>query len=88
MTAYMCRDALFRWLQIQKMVISGGDYRPDVLKPKEVVSLLLDDDEMEKKCKRLSLANRGNIVVHTCTQMYIHVHTCNYICTACVHSFQ
>ena len=33
------------------MVISGGNFRPDVLKPKEVVSLLLDDDEMEKKCK-------------------------------------
>ena len=41
-------------LQIQKMVISGGDYRPDVLKPKEVVSLLLDDNEMEQKCKLLS----------------------------------
>jgi DNA helicase INO80 len=33
------------------MVISGGTYRPDVLKPKEVVSLLIDDEEMERKCK-------------------------------------
>ena len=35
--------------QIQRMVISGGNFRPDVLRPKEVVSLLLDDDEMEAK---------------------------------------
>ena len=33
------------------MVISGGNFRPDTLKPKEVVSLLLDDDEMERKRK-------------------------------------
>ena len=33
------------------MVISGGNFRPDTLKPKEVVSLLLDDDEMERKSK-------------------------------------
>lgn len=33
------------------MVISGGNFRPDQLKPKEVVSLLLDDAEIEKKCK-------------------------------------
>lgn len=31
------------------MVISGGTYRQDVLKPKEVVSLLIDDEEMERK---------------------------------------
>ncbi|GFS53061.1 chromatin-remodeling ATPase INO80 [Nephila pilipes] len=35
--------------EIQRMVISGGSYKPDTLKPKEVVSLLLDDDELEKK---------------------------------------
>jgi len=33
------------------MVISGGNLKPDTLKPKEVVSLLLDDDEIESKCK-------------------------------------
>lgn len=33
------------------MVISGGNLKPDTLKPKEVVSLLLDDDEIETKCK-------------------------------------
>ena len=32
------------------MVISGGNFKPDTLKPKEVVSLLLDDD-IEKQCK-------------------------------------
>ncbi len=35
--------------EIQRMVISGGNLKPDTLKPKEVVSLLLDDDEMERK---------------------------------------
>lgn len=33
------------------MVISGGNFKPDTLKPKEVVSLLLDDEEIELKCK-------------------------------------
>ena len=33
------------------MVIAGGDFKPDTLKPKEVVSLLLDDEEMETRCK-------------------------------------
>lgn len=33
------------------MVISGGNFKPDTLKPKEVVSLLLDDEEIEQKCK-------------------------------------
>lgn len=35
------------------MVISGGNFKPDTLKPKEVVSLLLDDEEIEMKCKDL-----------------------------------
>lgn len=33
------------------MVISGGNFKPDTLKPKEVVSLLLDDEEIVTKCK-------------------------------------
>jgi hypothetical protein len=33
------------------MVIAGGSARNDTLKSSEVVSLLLDDDEMEAKCK-------------------------------------
>ena len=36
--------------QIQRMVISGGNFKPDTLKPKEVVSLLLDDD-IETQCE-------------------------------------
>lgn len=32
------------------MVISGEQFKPDTLKPKEVVSLLLDDEEIEHKC--------------------------------------
>lgn len=40
-------------VQIQKMVISGGDFKPDTLKTKEMVSLLLDDEEMESRCKWL-----------------------------------
>lgn len=37
--------------KIQKIVISGGNFKPDTLKPTEVVSLLLDDEEIERKCK-------------------------------------
>lgn len=36
------------------MVISGGNFKPDTLKPKEVVSLLLDDEEIEMKCNYCS----------------------------------
>ncbi len=39
--------------EIQKMVISGGDFKPETLKAKEMVSLLLDDDEMETRCECL-----------------------------------
>ncbi|XP_062267133.1 chromatin-remodeling ATPase INO80 isoform X1 [Platichthys flesus] len=38
--------------EIQRVVISGGNFKPDALKPKEVVSLLLDDDELEKKLRQ------------------------------------
>lgn len=44
-------------IQIQRMVISGGNFKPDSLKPKEVVSLLLDDEEIEQKCKHETLVN-------------------------------
>ena len=37
------------------MVISGGHFKPEALKPKEVVSLLLDDAELECKCKLVLL---------------------------------
>lgn len=42
------------------MVISGGNFKPDTLKPKEVVSLLLDDEELEKKCEFRSLMNNNH----------------------------
>lgn len=35
--------------EIQRMVISGGTFKPDTLKPTEVVSLLLDDEELERR---------------------------------------
>ncbi|XP_011184935.1 chromatin-remodeling ATPase INO80 isoform X1 [Zeugodacus cucurbitae] len=38
--------------EIQRMVISGGNFKPDTLKPKEVVSLLLDDEEIEIKYRQ------------------------------------
>ncbi|CAA9994482.1 unnamed protein product [Nesidiocoris tenuis] len=38
--------------EIQRMVISGGNFKPDTLKPKEVVSLLLDDAEIEEKYRQ------------------------------------
>ena len=50
MLLLMLNIIFFYTIQIQRMVISGGTYRPDVLKPKEVVSLLIDDEEMERKC--------------------------------------
>ena len=48
------------------MVISGGNFRPDVLKPKEVVSLLLDDDDMERKRES----------VHWLSQIYFDDFSC------------
>jgi len=38
--------------EIQNIVISGGQFNKDVLRPKEVVSLLLDDVELEAKLKQ------------------------------------
>ncbi|XP_052275442.1 chromatin-remodeling ATPase INO80-like [Dreissena polymorpha] len=40
--------------EIQRMVISGGNFKPDTLKPKEVVSLLIEDDELSNKIKQRS----------------------------------
>ncbi|RZF37180.1 hypothetical protein LSTR_LSTR009705 [Laodelphax striatellus] len=44
--------------EIQRMVISGGDFKPDTLKPKEVVSLLLDDEEIEQKYRQKQAERR------------------------------
>ncbi|KAK2716917.1 chromatin-remodeling ATPase INO80-like isoform X2 [Artemia franciscana] len=42
--------------EIQRMVISGGQFKPEAsLKPKEVVSLLLDDEEIENKYRQRRL---------------------------------
>lgn len=54
--------------KIQRVVISGGNFKPDTLKPKEVVSLLLDDDELEKKrecfaCTHAILINPTTLTV-------------------------
>uniref|UniRef100_A0A8W7PPN3 Chromatin-remodeling ATPase INO80 n=1 Tax=Anopheles coluzzii TaxID=1518534 RepID=A0A8W7PPN3_ANOCL len=38
--------------EIQRMVINGDNFKPDTLKPKEVVSLLLDDEEIELKYRQ------------------------------------
>lgn len=46
------------------MVISGGNYKPDSLKPREVVSLLIDDDEMEKKCEYILFFQDCLIYIH------------------------
>ncbi|KAL3289772.1 hypothetical protein HHI36_023167 [Cryptolaemus montrouzieri] len=41
--------------EIQKLVISGGNFKPDTLKPKEVVSLLLDEEELVQKFHKPSV---------------------------------
>ncbi|RZC35852.1 DNA helicase Ino80, partial [Asbolus verrucosus] len=41
--------------EIQKLVISGGNFKPDTLKPKEVVSLLLDDAELIHRSEKLKV---------------------------------
>merc|ERR1740128_246553 len=38
--------------KIQTIVISGGSFKPEILKPTEVVSLLLDDEEIERKYRQ------------------------------------
>lgn len=44
--------------EIQRVVISGGNFKPDTLKPKEVVSLLLDDAEIEQKYRQKQAERR------------------------------
>ena len=48
------------------MVISGGDFKPDALKTKEMVSLLLDDDEMKSRCKYNYRARCNNYNIVYC----------------------
>lgn len=47
--------------KIQKIVISGGSFKPDTLKPTEVVSLLLDDEEIERKCKHFEMPHESSV---------------------------
>ncbi|XP_066594162.1 chromatin-remodeling ATPase INO80 isoform X2 [Prorops nasuta] len=47
--------------EIQRMVISGGNFKPDTLKPKEVVSLLLDDEEIEAKYSQRSEEKKQHV---------------------------
>lgn len=47
--------------EIQRMVIAGGSLRPDTLKPTEVVSLLLDDEELERKFKQRQLERKVSL---------------------------
>ena len=58
------------------MVISGGSFRPDVLKPKEVVSLLLDDDEMEKKRELDNLLNIIILLLNSWLQVELFCQIC------------
>ncbi|ESO06198.1 hypothetical protein HELRODRAFT_106049 [Helobdella robusta] len=46
--------------EIQRMVISGGNFAPDVLKPKEVVTLLLDDDDMDRQSRCGGMTKEGS----------------------------
>ncbi|KAI8912054.1 SNF2 family N-terminal domain-containing protein [Powellomyces hirtus] len=59
--------------QIQKVVISGGEFKQQVeFKPKEVLSLLLDDEEMQEKGE--AEEEKENETMNSC------VYICIYIC--------
>ena len=47
--------------EIQRMVIAGGSLKPDTLKPTEVVSLLLDDEELEQKFKQRQIERKAQL---------------------------
>lgn len=49
---------------IQRMVIAGGSFKPDLLKTKEVVSLLLDDDQLIQRLKIRREENRGEVLTY------------------------
>ncbi|XP_029678503.1 chromatin-remodeling ATPase INO80 isoform X2 [Formica exsecta] len=54
--------------EIQRMVISGGNFKPDTLKPKEVVSLLLDDEEIEARYSQRSEERKQQRVEEVCLE--------------------
>ncbi|CAG8510578.1 15405_t:CDS:2 [Acaulospora colombiana] len=45
--------------EIQKVVISGGEFKQVDFKPREIVSLLLEDDELETKLKEQQSKRRA-----------------------------
>ncbi|XP_044009153.1 chromatin-remodeling ATPase INO80-like isoform X1 [Aphidius gifuensis] len=55
--------------EIQRMVISGGNFKPDTLKPKEVVSLLLDDEEIEAKYSQRSEERKQDTTLEDVTHI-------------------
>lgn len=57
--------------QIQKMVISGGNFKPESLKAKE--ELLLDDEEIEQNCnlKMFNLINSWHYIISI--QIYLQI---------------
>lgn len=55
------------------MVINGDNFKPDTLKPKEMVSLLLDDEEIEMKCKKNCNKTRLNLnLASLCRNSIMH----------------
>ncbi|KAK0088895.1 hypothetical protein PV325_010346 [Microctonus aethiopoides] len=60
--------------EIQRMVISGGNFKPDTLKPKEVVSLLLDDEEIEAKYSQRSEERKQHAEQETQLESSPHHH--------------
>jgi len=45
--------------EIQKVVISGGEFKQVDFKPREIVSLLLEDDELEAKLREQQLKRKA-----------------------------
>ena len=82
------------YIQIQKMVISGGDFKPDTLKPKEMVSLLLDDEEMKSR-RKIECGARGIHVAVSGSPPHdvglgdnkMHVYTCTCIMCMCMYNY-
>lgn len=66
------------------MVISGGNFKPDTLKPKEVVSLLLDDEEIEAKCEYFYLIFIRALI----DLLTIFYNLIYYIVTTCLQLFK
>nr|CAG8607458.1 3503_t:CDS:10 [Entrophospora candida] len=46
--------------EIQRVVISGGEFKQVDFKPREIVSLLLDDDELEAKLREQQLKRKAD----------------------------